>query len=87
MQARAARRWSSRTRPGPHILHRHDALELALKRHKEGKTQLWILCVDDTRIVPPAARTLLNFPSRTRDQTERHLLTLLESWNGARTAN
>ena len=35
----------------------------------------------------PAARTLLNFPSLTRDQTERHLLTLLENWKGPRPAN
>jgi TIR domain len=25
----------------------YDELALALNRHKEGKTQLWILCVDD----------------------------------------
>ncbi|MCC8948176.1 toll/interleukin-1 receptor domain-containing protein [Bradyrhizobium sp. Arg62] len=56
----------------------YDELELALKRHKEGKTQLWIMCVDETRIVPPGARRLLNFPSRTREQIERHLLSLLE---------
>lgn len=56
----------------------YDELEFALDREKEGKTRLWILCVDDTRIIPPRARTLLNFPSATRDQTERNLLTLLE---------
>jgi hypothetical protein len=58
----------------------YDELEHALKRYDEGKTQLWIMCVDETRIVPPGARRLLNFPSRTREQIERHLLTLLEKW-------
>lgn len=65
----------------------YDELELALERHKQGKTQLWIFCVDDTRIVPPAARTLLNFPARTREQTEGHLLNLLERLRGARPAD
>jgi hypothetical protein len=51
-----------------------DELELAIKR---GKT-LWLLCVDDTRIVPPAARNLLSYPARSREELERHVLTLLE---------
>jgi hypothetical protein len=51
-----------------------DELELAVKR---GKT-LWLLCVDDTRIVPPAARNLISYPARSREELERHVLTLLE---------
>jgi TIR domain len=51
-----------------------DELELAIKR---GKT-LWLLCVDDTRIVPPAARNLISYPARSREALERHVLTLLE---------
>lgn len=61
----------------------YDELEIALKRREEGKSQLWIMCVDETRIVPPAARRLLNFPARTREQIERHLLTLLERGDSA----
>jgi len=51
-----------------------DEFELAIKR---GKT-LWLLCVDDTRIVPPAARNLISYPARNREELERHVLTLLE---------
>jgi hypothetical protein len=51
-----------------------DELELAIKR---GKT-LWLLCVDETRIVPPAARNLISYPARNREELERHILTLLE---------
>jgi hypothetical protein len=61
----------------------YDELEIALRRREEGKTQLWIMCVDETRIVPPAARRLLNFPAHTREQIERHLLTLLERGESA----
>jgi hypothetical protein len=58
----------------------YDQLDLALKRCQDGNAQLWIMCVDETRIVHPGARSLLNFPSSTREQIERHLLTLLEKW-------
>jgi hypothetical protein len=51
-----------------------DELELAINR---GKT-LWLLCVDETRIVPPAARNLISYPARNREELERHVLTLLE---------
>jgi hypothetical protein len=51
-----------------------DELELAIKR---GKT-LWLLCVDETRIAPPAARNLISYPARNREELERHILTLLE---------
>ncbi|WP_029083753.1 toll/interleukin-1 receptor domain-containing protein [Bradyrhizobium sp. th.b2] len=61
----------------------YDELEIALKRRDEAKMQLWIMCVDETRIVPPAARGLLNFPAYTREQIERHLLTLLERGDAA----
>jgi hypothetical protein len=57
-----------------------DELDLALKHCRDGKAQLWIMCVDETRIVHPGARSLLNFPSSTREQIERHLLALLEKW-------
>jgi hypothetical protein len=57
----------------------YDEFDLALRRHEAGKIALWIFCVDDTRVVPPAARELLNYPSRTREELEGQLLKLLES--------
>jgi len=54
-----------------------DELELAISRHKEGKLELWILCVDETRIVPPAARELNAFHTHTRAELETVLLKLL----------
>jgi hypothetical protein len=55
-----------------------DELVLALERHAAGALTLWLLCVDDTRIVPPGARDLTNYPARNREELERHILTLLE---------
>jgi len=57
-----------------------------LDRLEEGKTELWILCVDDTRVVSPRARLLVNYPSTNRDQMEKNLLVLLERLGGARPA-
>jgi hypothetical protein len=55
-----------------------DEFELALDRHDAGRVQLWILCVDKTRIVPKRARTLLNFLAETRQELEGVVLRLLE---------
>lgn len=55
-----------------------DELDLALKRHKEGRLTLWLLCVDDTRVVPPGARELLNYPISSRKDLEGRVLDLLE---------
>jgi len=55
-----------------------DELQLALERNKANATRLWLLCVDETRIVPPAARDLVNYPSRTRDELEGHLVRLVD---------
>lgn len=54
-----------------------DELDMALKRHKEGRLTLWLLCVDDTRVVPPAARELLNYPISSRENLEGTILKLL----------
>jgi len=64
----------------------YDELEYALDRQKEGKTQLWILCVDDTRVISPRARMLVNYPSTNREQMEKNLLVLLERLGGAPSA-
>lgn len=55
-----------------------DELSLALQRQEAGKLMVWILCVDDTRIVPPGARKLINYPARSREELERHVMVLLE---------
>jgi len=39
---------------------------------------LWLFCVDDTRIVPPAARNLISYRGQSREELERHVLALLE---------
>lgn len=54
-----------------------DELDIALKRHKEGRLILWLICIDDTRIVPPAARELLNYQISSRQELEGTLLKLL----------
>jgi len=56
----------------------YDELELALDRHGSGKLKLWIIRIDDTRVVPTRARSLLNYYVRTRDEIEGRILNLLE---------
>jgi hypothetical protein len=50
-----------------------EALPLAEKKH----LQLWILCLDDTRMVPKNARDLLAFPVNGRKELEGAILDLL----------
>lgn len=52
-----------------------DEMELALGKQKD--INLWIICVDETRIVPKGARNLLNYQVRNREQLEGVLLKLL----------
>jgi hypothetical protein len=55
----------------------NDELELALERGNE--INMWIICVDDTRMVPKKARNLLNYPVHNKEDLERVLLNLLNS--------
>lgn len=48
----------------------HDELELALDRRDEGRLQVIILSVDDTRMVPPRARQLIAYNCQTRVELE-----------------
>jgi hypothetical protein len=57
--------------------HCFDELELALDRHERGELLLWIIAVDDTRVVPPRARTLLYQRGQTRDELMGTLSRLL----------
>jgi hypothetical protein len=55
-----------------------DELSIALRRQELGKLKVWILRVDNTRIVPPSARNLTNYPASSREEIERHVMVLLE---------
>jgi hypothetical protein len=55
-----------------------DQLEFALKRSSSGGLILWLLCVDGTRVVPPAARLLTNYPARSRVELGGQILQLIE---------
>lgn len=54
-----------------------DELELAIERKKEGFLELWIFCVDDTRMVPKNARTLNYYPTNDRESIEAKVLHLM----------
>jgi hypothetical protein len=55
-----------------------DELEIALKLQTEGRLTVWMLCLDETRVVPPKARPLISYPTHTRKELEAVLLTLIE---------
>jgi hypothetical protein len=55
-----------------------DELDLALKRQESGKTEVWLLVVDDTPIVPPAARELTATKTTTRAEIELRIKRLLD---------
>ena len=54
-----------------------DELEIGLERHSKGLAELWIFCIDDTRIVPKAARALNYYPVNSREKLEGKILFLL----------
>jgi hypothetical protein len=54
-----------------------DELEMGLDRHSKGLAELWIFCVDETRIVPKAARTLNYYTANSREKLEGKILFLL----------
>lgn len=56
----------------------YDEMALALRRHEEGRIVIWLLCLDETRIVPPKARPLIHYPAHTRHDLEGTLLKLLD---------
>ena len=67
--------WSAEYACSPHC---HDELELAMARHRDGKLAVWLFRLDDTRIVPPSARSILHHPATTRAELEGHVCRLLE---------
>ncbi|PTM77108.1 toll/interleukin-1 receptor domain-containing protein [Cereibacter johrii] len=56
-----------------------DEMELALDRLEAGKIALWILQLDDTRIVPPRARDKLSYPAQNRDKLKGALEVMIAS--------
>jgi hypothetical protein len=59
----------------------YDELEIGLARYKTKGLSLWILQVDETRIVPPAARSLIAYSAKSRKELEGQILRLLEQAN------
>ncbi|MDZ8264403.1 toll/interleukin-1 receptor domain-containing protein [Nostoc sp. ChiQUE01b] len=55
-----------------------DEMELALEKHAQSQLELWIFCVDDTRIIPRRARDLVFYQIKSRDELEGRIVTLLE---------
>lgn len=54
-----------------------DEIEIALDQLEKKKISLWILQLDDTRIVPPRARDKLSHPAFEREQLKSILTSLL----------
>lgn len=55
-----------------------DELEMALERQGRGTMELWLLCVDDTRIVPRGARNLNFYRVTRREELEGRMACLLD---------
>lgn len=55
----------------------YDELELALDLREKGQMEIWILCVDDTRIVSKRARELVFYRVKTREEIEGKIVSLL----------
>ena len=56
----------------------NDEMELALDRMANNRIELWIICLDDTRIVPKRARNLLTYRVHLREEIEGYISRLLE---------
>lgn len=59
----------------------YDEFEIAMDRKETGKMKLWILCIDDTRIVPTRARNLVNYRVRSREEIEGTILKLIKQFS------
>ncbi|MDF3883645.1 toll/interleukin-1 receptor domain-containing protein [Cupriavidus basilensis] len=58
----------------------YDELSLALQRHKAGSMTLWLICIDDTRIVHPDARDLLFISALSREKLSLEIVRLIGKW-------
>lgn len=57
-----------------------DELSIAVQKKSRDKYSIWILCLDDTRIVHPDARNLLHFKVKSREEIEGRVSLLLEKY-------
>ena len=57
-----------------------DEMEEALRRKAAGLIAIWLLRVDETRIVPKGARALLFYNVRSREELEGQIIKLLEEY-------
>lgn len=55
-----------------------DELELALELQQTKGLDVWLLCLDDTRVVPKNARSIVSYPAKSRMELEGHVISLLE---------
>lgn len=55
----------------------HDELDLALDRSEGGHLRIVLICVDQTRVVPPRARQLVHYMCNSRSEIEARILGLL----------
>lgn len=55
----------------------YDELELALDLKEKEQIEIWILCVDDTRIVSKRARELVFYQVKSREEIEGKIVSLL----------
>lgn len=55
-----------------------DELNIALETHEKSGKPLWIFRVDNTRLVPPAARKILWYDTGSREEIEGRIISLLE---------
>lgn len=57
----------------------YDEIALALQLRSAGELEVWLLQLDDTRIVPPGARKLISQPCRSREELQSTVLKLLDA--------
>jgi len=55
----------------------YDELQIALDRMNENQLQLWLFCIDETRIVPKRARDIVFYRVESRDALEGQIIKLL----------
>jgi hypothetical protein len=62
----------------------YDELNLALDRAESGQLSLWLLSIDDTRMVPPRARPLIGYTCLNRSDLESRISNLIDNMKSAR---
>jgi hypothetical protein len=55
-----------------------DELELALELQQAKGLEVWLLCLDDTRVVPKNARSIVGYSANSRTELEGQVISLLD---------